>query len=551
VDFLDKSLIENVIVKNCGRGFGVMTGGTLGGAGIGIGTGGMASENLVIANCQADGNGSYGIFTEDQSIFDGAFTYTGQGIIIANCIVKNTRNYGIGIKGGKGITVTNNQSYNNTKSGVYLNTVTLDSLVLTGNVIYGNVTSGVELNYSPSTISVKNIRITENIIKSNTVDGITFNGGTFENITISNNTLTENNIGLQVKGTNTFTNLTFERNLVKKNNSEGFVITTATNTINGLFIQFNKFIDNSVTASNKNAITLWNSATNISITDNIAWDTNATGSKKQNAGFGILGSPTFTNGQIMRNDFRFNIVTSGYVSTITQNILTNVVNDFLTPMGALYAPNTTINRYISLPKEVADFTGSTNFVIDVKFKYNGSNIVFLSKHNTAYTTDTRPKGWYFATSGAKLKLEGSAADATNALNLTGSTTLVSGNIYWARVVLDGTAATLKIQLSTDGTTYTDETVTGTLTAANVISVLGNADDMPSKIGVRYAGSTGFTDYYKNSEIHFINLFKVAAVTTGTPTMQYKFTNYGMNRNVIDEILGVSGTSYGLEQIKVY
>ena len=91
VDMLHHCIIENVICVNCGRTY-EQGSNTTGCAGIGIGTGGLAIENLVISNCQTYGCGQFGIFIEDQTIF-GHGGGTPKGININNCICVGGKNH--------------------------------------------------------------------------------------------------------------------------------------------------------------------------------------------------------------------------------------------------------------------------------------------------------------------------------------------------------------------------------------------------------------------------------------------------------------------------
>ena len=85
IDFLDKVLISNVTMYNCGRGW---TTNGAGGAGIGIGTGGLQSENYIITDCIVDKCGQFGIFIEDRVIFAINPHYTPVGAIISKTLLK-------------------------------------------------------------------------------------------------------------------------------------------------------------------------------------------------------------------------------------------------------------------------------------------------------------------------------------------------------------------------------------------------------------------------------------------------------------------------------
>lgn len=128
VDYLEKTVIDGVMVKNCGRGYGVYGGGSLGGAGIGIGSGYLESENSIVTNCIADGCGSNGIFYEHQKLFNAnGQEYDAKGIIITNCICKNNRYNGIGLRGGDTVIISDCIIYDN-KTGIHLNTLSASNV---------------------------------------------------------------------------------------------------------------------------------------------------------------------------------------------------------------------------------------------------------------------------------------------------------------------------------------------------------------------------------------------------------------------------------------
>lgn len=136
-DFLDNVVMDSIYVYNAGR---IHAANSPGGAGIGIGTGGFDNENFVVRNCICDSCGHFGIFCEDQALFDvgsPVLRYP-KGMTIANNIVRNGRNYGIGLRGGKYALVTGNNVYNNANGGIYLD-FGADSSAVVGNLISDEV----------------------------------------------------------------------------------------------------------------------------------------------------------------------------------------------------------------------------------------------------------------------------------------------------------------------------------------------------------------------------------------------------------------------------
>lgn len=147
-DYLDNVVMDGIYVYNAGR---IHADDSPGGAGIGIGTGGFEHENFIVRNCITDSCGHFGIFCEDQALFDrGTPTLRyPKGMTIANNIVRNGRNYGIGLRGGMYALVTGNNVYGNANGGIYLD-FGADSSAVVGNLVCGEVVGlcfGDESNY--------------------------------------------------------------------------------------------------------------------------------------------------------------------------------------------------------------------------------------------------------------------------------------------------------------------------------------------------------------------------------------------------------------------
>ena len=190
VDYLDKTVIDNVVVSTCGRLWNSALGLT-GGAGIGIGTGGLQNENCIITNCQVAGCGSYGIFVEDQILFFVFPHYTSTGILISNNIVRSGVNHGIGIKGGDKITISNNQIYSNAKAGIYVGDLDASNISIENNGIYANQT-GISFGASST---YKGISIKDNSINENTGTGVNISGSSISYFNFINNEINETSGG--------------------------------------------------------------------------------------------------------------------------------------------------------------------------------------------------------------------------------------------------------------------------------------------------------------------------------------------------------------------
>ena len=196
IDMLDNVVMDSIYVYQGGRQWSL---GGNGGAGIGIGTGKWQNENYVIRNCICDSCGHFGIFLEDQGIFDSnKITNFPKGQIIANNIVRNGRNYGIGVRGGKNVLVTGNNLYENV-GGIYVD--------------YG----------------AKNIMFSNNLVQGSTENGFHFGNEDYlynycteskpcENIAVVGNTFIENKIG--IKKTTAPLTSTIENNIMIANTTD-------------------------------------------------------------------------------------------------------------------------------------------------------------------------------------------------------------------------------------------------------------------------------------------------------------------------------------------
>lgn len=266
VDYLDKSYITNVTAKNCGTGFDVLTGGSLGGAGIGIGTGAMESENLVISNCMADGNGHYGIFLEHQKLFESTLNYEAQGVTISNCISKNNRYYGIGVRGGKNVIIDSCQSYGNQKHGIYCYTLETHDLTISNCQIFGNGEHGIVI-YD---MLMNGLKIHNNTFLNNNQD-IHFRSlkaGT-GNIMINSNYFETSKVGIHFESPNSPDYIVIQDNMFTGCQELG-VSAQGGNTciISSLFIKNNVFKDIGTVETLGKGVCLWVDAQVGEITNN-------------------------------------------------------------------------------------------------------------------------------------------------------------------------------------------------------------------------------------------------------------------------------------------
>lgn len=172
IDMLDNVVMDSIYVYQGGRQW--VLGGN-GGAGIGIGTGKWKNENYVIRNCVCDSCGHFGIFLEDQGIFSSAKDKNyPKGQIIANNVVRNGRHYALGLRGGKNVIFTGNNTYENV-GGMYLD-YGAQNVIIANNIfadctenglLFGNEDNTV--NGMPESIPCDTVFISGNLFKNNKV----------------------------------------------------------------------------------------------------------------------------------------------------------------------------------------------------------------------------------------------------------------------------------------------------------------------------------------------------------------------------------------------
>ena len=264
-DFLGNSVIDHVICEDCGR-----SGYYAGCAGIGIGTKGIETENLVITNCITKGCYNYGIFIETQELFRGKDElkdFEKRGVIISNCISHDCHGSGFGIRGGYDVSLNNCISYNNKygiELGIDLNNIQINDCLVRENSSHGiyvkdcckgedgspnwdtageidglgiydctlfkNGGDGINMFEKEEGITQGSGNLTINIkiegcdINKNTGRGITFNNRDkdterpYTNVFVKNNNIVANGLEGFWSGVN-FEAGTFQGNYVNKNNT--------------------------------------------------------------------------------------------------------------------------------------------------------------------------------------------------------------------------------------------------------------------------------------------------------------------------------------------
>lgn len=315
-DFLDKTVIDNVVMDNCGR---LWTTGGLGGSGIGIGTGGLTEEHFAIVNCKSYRSGQYGIFVEKQGEVAGA----GKGIAIANCVVANGRNYGIGNKGATSVVIANNITYGNTTGGINVEGTTMKDCIVSDNIITDNTGHGIYITSNGDGCSVKDNKIGRNGGKGVQVDVYTG----LKNIDISNNEIFANLVGITLaNNTATMESLKVTNNKIYLNQNDAIQLGSI---VLGGLIAGNQIYNNSKNATSTDAITINYACSYLNIINNMIMDYQ--GTKTQYRAIVQKATSTFDFVRIEGNDCRGNVTAGAAAVAIAgTNTAATVITNNLT-----------------------------------------------------------------------------------------------------------------------------------------------------------------------------------------------------------------------------
>lgn len=231
IDFPDGSFILDLVTENCGR---LATLGRAGSSGIGIGTGVLQNEPLIISRTINRRNKNFGIFFEQQH--DDAAQYQSRQIIVSESIMTGN-GMGFGDCGIGGLTLTGCQINDNLNEGVLMSSGTLtvndgrpqpgnDGIIancqilrngshginysalrtmtaggysFTGNHISGNAGNGVNLE-AKSDYTIPDMNIADNTMKENTGHAIAVASGAWTDLDITGNRALRNGGNIRVDG---------------------------------------------------------------------------------------------------------------------------------------------------------------------------------------------------------------------------------------------------------------------------------------------------------------------------------------------------------------
>lgn len=372
VDFLDECIIDNVQVYNCGRKWT----NEAGGAGIGIGMGGLQKEKLIITNCQVDLAGNYGIFIESQPP-GGVPDYKMDGIIISDCIVTNGRNDGINLRAGgiidenspisENIVINNCIVENNTKNGIslmyFLNNVNIQNCITSGNGADGIFFEG---NGNVNGISIKN-----NTIHANIRDGIRValtSPRTLQNLDIEGNQINKNNSGVYFASTGFVHSTKINNNKIYDNTQYGLLLSTVN--INDMDIKNNQIYENKL-----GIVT-----TNLADSRRLFIDSNSIYKNLQfgisigyvGVGLSLINNKVYNNGQAKNINYQdgINIQASGSFVQIVNNWCYDDQTTKTQSRGIVQGGQTVFD-YARIEMNDCRGNGSTGYI----FQTNTNNVV--------------------------------------------------------------------------------------------------------------------------------------------------------------------------------
>lgn len=180
IDNLDRVWIDHCYIKNAGTPHPPAT--DQGSNGIGIGTGGMTHESVIVTNCTTEGTDNSGYLLEDlESVVDDQKMY-----IFANNTSINDFT-GFSISGCDNAIVANNSIYNPTNNGIRcIDFVThyVNNAIIEGNSIIGADSYGILLESNCTNFVVEG-----NTVQDGTVEGILVRGrkGVIKNNIVNGN----------------------------------------------------------------------------------------------------------------------------------------------------------------------------------------------------------------------------------------------------------------------------------------------------------------------------------------------------------------------------
>lgn len=539
IDFLDKTFINNVVAKNCGRGYGIMSGGSLGGAGIGIGTGYLQDENLIISNCQAIGCGSNGIFIEHQNLFDSNNQgFDAEGVIITDCIVKDNRNNGIGVRGAKKVIVSNNLLYRN-KDGIKVYTLDANDIKIINNISKENTNSDFATDCKLDGLYLENNTFSGRISFKPTVGS--------KNIYICNNI----DIGfIEIPGKSLIDNIVIKNNIFCETDNFAIAFSNLDGQypLSNLVIEGNVFRQNGVSPGTSNTIAsiqLIGSFNKCVVCNNVfePITTEEAGKMHKNIFITLYGDS---------NDISVRGNKSSNGNEVTYNLntrtfkLNNCYFDFIDKVGKL--------QQIGASNNIND--GS--FAVIPKNAYKTSLLNMINTNSFELTFGQIPnchifhqlgddnKNWYLSFNNNVFTLSGNGTGTSYSCTFTVDK---SYKFYKLSFINDE----LILKASDDNISFTDFFPNGTLNASNIISSLtvGNGDTII--FGEFKNNAINMARTIRNCTLEQpIIIYKSNTKTinyTNNLIAKYVWNNFGANTDLLDIRSGYNAKVLGNNCLK--
>lgn len=298
-DRLFDSVYKDVISNRAGRGKRVFADGAdafATGAGIGMATGFLAEESLMMINCQARDNFSHGFFTElsNSTILTPQMS---KGYVMIGCVASGNTT-GVQDSGSVGLQISGGSFYNNATAGISVRGTSASSNMpgrdgnVSGAQIWGNK-HGVALWQVPN----QGYSFLGNTIIENTENGIYITDAKSSHTTISSND-------------------------ILRNGSSGIRVRTDTDRLK---IDHNRIRDNgqNPVGETRDGINISQPSNYLSVVGNIITDTQVV--KTQQNALSIVGSGYVANRlRVTDNDMQGNFAAS---LNITQTMVAQIVRD--------------------------------------------------------------------------------------------------------------------------------------------------------------------------------------------------------------------------------
>lgn len=424
-DYLDNVVIDSVKVYNCGKRW---TPGQNGGSGIGIGTGGLENEMFCVVNCQTINCGQYGIFVEDQMIFNNmAQHFTPRGIVISNNIIKNGRGCGIAVIGGTNTSIFGNIVYGNASHGLKLANASSADVSIIGNHFYDNVGCGI---VGAANASYRSYTIRTNKLRNNTGAHIQFSGMVIDSLSISENDIrggSSNGIAITAVSTS-LDRLSITGNTINQTAGHGIRLATKASNID--------ITGNMITAGSASAIYLEGEHARIGIVANKLWG---------NARYGIeqVAASSTTDMLLAVNETRNNTLGGTQLAGVNTNTIES-------------RGNNTGDQVLSISGSQLSISGANGNTVTIPTSGSvaAASPHYFTAHNSTSANATA-NAWTKATLFDTKLLDSDNAYSTSSARFTCTTAALAGVWQISAVLSQNVSANSKLVVAVykNGTLY--------------------------------------------------------------------------------------------------